>query len=97
MQQGLRQGDPIYPLLFNLVGEMLSQFLIKAKSLGIFHGLSLNSNFEISHLQFADDTVLFLEANTKSVRGIKVILKLFELASGLKINFDKSSILKFKP
>jgi len=43
-------------------------------------------------LQYADDTLFFSEANTKSVFNIKVILLCFELASGFKVNFLKSKI-----
>ena len=45
---------------------------------------------QISILQFADDTIFFGEANMENVKTIKAILRSFELASGLKINFAKS-------
>lgn len=54
MKQGLRHGDPMSPLIFNLVGEILSKFLEKATKLGIIQGISLDANTSISHLQFAD-------------------------------------------
>lgn len=92
MQQGLRQGDPLSPLLYNLIGEMLHQFLEKACSKGIFQGVRIPNSQEISHLQFADDTILFIKDSTESVMGIKAVLKLFEVASGLKINFHKSFV-----
>jgi len=40
-------------------------------------------------LQYADDTLFFCEANTKSVFNIKAILLCFELAFRLKVNFLK--------
>lgn len=46
----------------------------------------------ISHLQFADDTVFLGEASLKNVRCLRGILRLFEMVSGLKVNFHKSSI-----
>ena len=46
---------------------------------------------EISLLQYADNTMFFGEASMENVRTIKAILRAFELASGLKINFAKSS------
>lgn len=92
MHQGLRQGDPLSPLLYNLVGEMLHLFLSKANKLGIIKGIELKSGMQITHLQFADDTILFVRNESSSITWIKVLLKLFELMSGLRINFHKSSI-----
>jgi len=43
-------------------------------------------------LQFADDILFFCHANSKSVFNIRTMLNCFELASGLKVNFLKSSI-----
>lgn len=42
---------------------------------------------QISHLQYADDTILACPKKTKNVKTIKYILRLFELTSGLKVNF----------
>ena len=42
----------------------------------------------VSHLQFADDTVLFLEPNANSFLNSLLILSLFKIISGLKINLS---------
>ena len=44
------------------------------------------------NLQYADDTIFFGEATWQNVKIIKSILRSFELVSGLKINFAKSSV-----
>ncbi|KAL9658893.1 hypothetical protein QQ045_015579 [Rhodiola kirilowii] len=44
----------------------------------------------MTHLQFADDTVLFCRAELKEVQFLKMILHAFEGCSGLKINFGTS-------
>lgn len=75
------------PLLFNIVAEFLHLLLDHVEKKGIFHGVTLNSNFSLSHLQFADDTILFIKDDVHSIKGIKMVLKLFEVISGLKINF----------
>ena len=49
----------------------------------------------ISILQYADDTIFFGEAVTENLMPVKTILRSFELASGLKINFAKSSVGAF--
>ncbi|KAK3219659.1 hypothetical protein Dsin_013629 [Dipteronia sinensis] len=58
-------------------------------------GPALGNNLDqISHLQFVDDTILFLEPDLDFVRVAKRILRCFELASSLKINLHKSCLVK---
>lgn len=55
-------------------------------------GVSLgNANMKISLLQFVDDTIFFKESPRECIT-LKTILRCFELASGLKVNFHKSSL-----
>ncbi|XP_028112804.1 uncharacterized protein LOC114310906 [Camellia sinensis] len=92
-QRGLRQGDPLSPFLFNIVTEGLNILLCRAKELGFIKGAEVGRNGVIvSHLQFADDTILFCEANWVEVVNLKRILRCFEVLSGLKINYHKSVI-----
>lgn len=91
--RGLRQGDPVSPLLFNLVGEVLHSMLEKAAEFGIIEGIRISSRAEqLTHLQFADDTIIFLKNDTNSVRGVRTILQCFQVLTGLKINFQKSTL-----
>ncbi|KAK2656041.1 hypothetical protein Ddye_009093 [Dipteronia dyeriana] len=48
----------------------------------------------VSHLQFADDTILFLRPKVGYVENARRILRCFDLASGLRINFHKSCLMK---
>lgn len=60
-QRGLRQGDPLSPYLFILCAEVLSGLLTKGQTDGSFHGVIIAPNAPpISHLFFADDSLLFL-------------------------------------
>ena len=49
-----------------------------------------SNRVDVSILQYADDTIFFGETSQENVRAIKAILRIFEIASGLKINFAKS-------
>ena len=44
---------------------------------------------EVSILQYADDTLFFGKASMENVKAVKVILRSFELSSGLRINFSE--------
>lgn len=92
-KRGLRQGDPLSPLLFNLVGEVFSNFIQRASKLGLFHGIKLpNVNSRLTHLQFADDVLLFVDGNEDAIRGVKKVLQCFQLLTGMKVNFNKSTL-----
>ena len=59
--KGLRQGDPLSQLLFNLVADALSAMLSRACAAGIIQGLVPHRvDGGLSHLQYADDTVTLL-------------------------------------
>ena len=58
----------------------------------LFRGFLVGrNNVEISSRQYVDDTIFFGETSMENVKAIKAILRSFELVSGLKINFAKSS------
>ncbi|KAK1361499.1 hypothetical protein POM88_045973 [Heracleum sosnowskyi] len=66
---------------------------LKFKIKGLFKGVVLTGDDEqITHQQFADDTVIFLNNDMDFVRGIKRVLQCFQILSGLKVNFNKSSL-----
>jgi hypothetical protein len=47
----------------------------------------------VIHLQYVDDTVIFLEAEDDYVPNLKFILYCFEEMLGLKINFHESEMI----
>jgi hypothetical protein len=60
--KGLRQGDPLSPILFNIVADMLAILFLKAKENNQFMGVVPHLvDGELYILQYADDTVVFLD------------------------------------
>lgn len=52
----------------------------------LLNGFSVeNSQSEVTHLQFANDTVIFCDSSLNEVENLKYILCWFELMSGLKL------------
>lgn len=91
--KGLRQGDLLSPLLFNLVVDALGTMLRKAKEKGHIRVLVQHLiEGGINHLQYADDTILLIERDEESIRNVKFLLYYFEMMSGMQINYDKSEV-----
>ncbi|GKB72015.1 RNA-directed DNA polymerase, eukaryota [Tanacetum coccineum] len=80
---GLKQGDPLAPLLFILVMESLHLSFSRVVEAGMFKGIRLNSSLSLYDLFYADDALIIGEWSGDNLRGIINILKCFFLASGL--------------
>ena len=81
--RGLRQGDPLSPYLFILVAEVLSRMINKHLQLKDLKGIKLSFSCpELSHIFFADDALLFMNADEENCRKLAYILKLYCAASG---------------
>ena len=91
--RGLRQGDPLSPFLFIICAEGLSTLLRDAEAKKEIHGLKIGKKVDaISHLFFADDSLLFTRANEEEVDKVLDILSIYEAASGQKLNMEKSEV-----
>ena len=91
--RGIRQGDPLSPYLFLLCTECLNGLIQHAVDGGQIEGFSLcRSNPKISHLFFADDNLLFCQAQVDNVGSIQALLNLYEKASGQKISSAKTTL-----
>jgi hypothetical protein len=91
--RGIRQGDPLSPYVFLLCAEGLSALFQQASAMGHLKGIqSCRGGPWVSHLFFADDSLLFGQANISECRKILEILNLYEGSSGQKINREKTAI-----
>ena len=90
---GLRQKDLISPFLFDVVIKGLSILFQKASRGNILKGLQFASGIFLSHLQYTDDTLIFIPIDIDKLVQVKRILRWFALSSGLLINVHKSSII----
>ncbi|RVW37936.1 Transposon TX1 uncharacterized 149 kDa protein [Vitis vinifera] len=95
--KGLRQGDPLSPYLFVIAMEVFSAFLQRAVEGGYLSGCRVKGRSEegalISHLLFADDTLVFCKPSQDHLTHLSWLLMWFEAASGLRINLDKSELI----
>ena len=92
--RGLRQGDPLSPFLFLLVADGLSALLKDAEEKGEYTPLKVCQRAPgVSHLLFADDTLLFFNAKEEQAKKVYEVLTVYERATGQCINPAKCSIL----
>ena len=77
MGRGLRQGDPLSPMLFNIVSEVFHLLMVRASEVGLLKGISLGKGPSLSHVLFADDTIIFVDNRWKSCWGVRLVLILF--------------------
>ncbi|WMV25761.1 hypothetical protein MTR67_019146 [Solanum verrucosum] len=93
-QRGLRQGDPLSPFLFIIAMEGLNSMFKTANLYGWIKGFEVaragSDSLEVTHLQYADDTLIFCDADRNQLRHLRIILVLFKGISGLHINWGKS-------
>ena len=90
-QRGIRQGCPLAPMLFVLAADVLYNSATQACASGSLKGFQTHSQpLGIPLLQYADDTMFFMEGSVEEAKNLSALLDVFADCSGLRLNRDKS-------
>lgn len=88
--RGLRKGDSLSPYLFLICAEGLSALIKKASVDGLLGGISVcRRGPSLSHLFFADDSLIFCKATLRECDALQKILKVTpkEIRDEIKLRF----------
>ena len=81
-----RQGHPLFPLLFNIVLEILATAIRKEKEI---KGIQMGKE-EVKLSLFADDMKLYIENPKYSIRKLLELISEFSKFVGYKVNTQKA-------
>jgi hypothetical protein len=93
--RGLRQGDPLSPLLFIIDVDPLNQILEGATTHGLLHKLRGRGSILRTSL-YADDAAIFVAPIKWDIQNLAVILQHFGNVTGFYTNFNKSCIVPIR-
>ncbi|XP_059283991.1 uncharacterized protein LOC132037474 [Lycium ferocissimum] len=91
--RGLRQGNPLSPSLFIIRADMLSRMMNNLANNDDFIPYFMDKGPIITHLSYADNTMLFISGDLESIRLMMRNLATYEQASG-QVNFLSSTLLR---
>lgn len=90
LKRGMRQDDPLSPLLFVICMEYLARILRKMSEMEQYHVYPRCISLKHTHLSFDDDLILCYKGEFSSVSLMLRAFRLFSNSFGLKTNVQKS-------
>jgi hypothetical protein len=91
--RGVRQGDPLSPLLFCIAEEVLSRNLSKLVVDGQLRSFKGTRNVPVpSHCLYADDVLVFCNGRQSNLVALKHLFSRYAMASGQVVNGSKSTL-----
>ena len=93
--QGLRQGESLSPLLFVIAMDVLTEMMVKAQELQVLSTMPSCTPLQRLSL-YADDVVLFIRPTRSDLLFVKETLGIFGEASGLVMNYAKSTAVMIR-
>jgi hypothetical protein len=94
---GLRQGDLLSLFLFVIFMEVLSKMIYALGNVGLLSGFMVGprsgDTVTVSHLLFANNTLIFSGTNPYHLCNLRCLFLCFEAVSGLRINLAKSELV----
>ena len=95
--RGLRQENLLSPMLFLIMMELFSRMLRRVEGAGLIRGFKVEGRRGggecVTHLLFADDTILFCDADVEQILHIRLLLLSFQAVIGLKVNVHNSEMI----
>lgn len=88
---GLRQGDPISPILFTLVMEYFTLLMDEKVREGQISPITDYDN-KLTHLIYADDIIVFTKANAQTAIAISVVFQTMKRVTDLELSCEKSNV-----
>lgn len=93
-RRGVRQGDPLSPLLFVLVVDLLQSVLNNAKDNQLLSlPIPMTCSLDFPILQYADDTLIVMEGCPTQLIHLKSLLSDFAISTCLMVNYSKSMLM----
>lgn len=92
-KRGVRQGDPLSPLLFVLAAELLQVIINKAFQEGLLSAPLPQAYTDFPIVQYGDDTLLVMQADAPQLLCLKDLLNTFADSTGLRVNYSKSQMI----
>jgi len=92
-KRGVRQGDPLSPLLFCLVEEVLSRAIELKRISGALKPMSYCKNISLpTHILYTDDIFICCADTRKNIKCLIQVFNSYSEVSGQLVNFEKSKL-----